>query len=296
MTSPSERVYIGQTRSLIKRKSFYRNLYKSDIIRQPKIFNSLKKYGFEAHNFEIINELPHDISQEILNIYEIFYIQQYKNSGFNMLNLSGGGANGKLSEETKEKLRQKQLGKKQSKETIEKRRQTVKERGLILIPPSNKGKKASPETRKKISDALMGKVGMLGLDNPKSRCVAQLLDNEILYVFETISEAIRLTKIPDNTISRALKNGNKHYGGGYKWKYITKEEFLELKPKNGDIYKCIELIQKKKIIAIGPDGTEIKFDSINDAARTLGAHNANIIKVLKGQRKTTKNFKFIENG
>ena len=295
MTSPTNKIYIGQTRNIIKRKSYYKRL---QTIKQPAIHNSLKKYGFDAHNFEIIEILPEDISQDLLNEKEIYYINFYKNNGYLMLNIREGGSNGKPSQESIEKVRIANTGRKQSKETIEKRKQTNLKNGFIPTPPSNKGKKASMETKLKMSLAAMGQVGVKGLNNAKSRCIAQVLNNEIICVFETVTEAITLTGIPKNTIHRALKNSDNHYGGGFKWKYISKEEFFSLKSKNKDIYKRVELIQEKKIVAIDINGVETMFNSISEASRQLNTCKSNITKVLQGKRKTTNKmkFKYLENG
>jgi group I intron endonuclease len=287
MTSPSNKIYIGQTRNLIKRKSYYRTLNRNT---QPAIYNSLQKYGFENHNFEIIETLPEDSSQDLLNEREIYYINYYKNNGYIMLNIKEGGSSGKLPEESIEKIRLANTGRKHSEETKRKHSENAKRLGLK--PPSNKGKHMSEKTKQKMSESAMGIVKAKGLKNAKSRCVAQLLNDKIVYVFETITEAINLTGIPKNTIIRTIKNSDNHYGGGYKWKYISKEEFLLLKLKNQDIYKRIELIQEKKIIAIYNNGDEIIFKSISEAAKQLDVFSSNIIKVLRGERKTTNNINF----
>ena len=293
MTSPSNKIYIGQTRNLVKRKSYYRTLSKNT---QPAIYNSLQKYGFDAHNFQIIETLPENISQDLLNEREIYFINYYKNNGYIMLNIRDGGSNGKLPQESIEKIRLSNTGRKHTDETKKKHSDNAKRLGLR--PPSNKGKSMSEKTKQKMSESAKGIVKAKGLSNAKSRCVAQLLNNEIVYVFETITEAINLTGIPKNTITRTIKNSNNHYGGGYKWKYISKEEFLSLKLKNQDIYKRIELIQEKKVVAIYNNGNEIIFNSISEAAKQLNAHSSNIIKVLQRKRKTTNNinFKYLENG
>ena len=53
ITSPSNKVYIGQSTNLEKRKDDYIKL-RCD--KQPKLFNSLQKYDWEQHIFEIIEE------------------------------------------------------------------------------------------------------------------------------------------------------------------------------------------------------------------------------------------------
>ncbi len=70
--SPSGKVYIGQTWNLKNRFSIYKNFEKWTR-RQPKLYHSLNKYGYNGHHFELIHELPKDVTQDVLNDYEIFY-------------------------------------------------------------------------------------------------------------------------------------------------------------------------------------------------------------------------------
>lgn len=53
ITSPSGKVYIGQTMNIVKRKKSYEKLKCKG---QPKLYNSLVKYGFSEHIFEIIEQ------------------------------------------------------------------------------------------------------------------------------------------------------------------------------------------------------------------------------------------------
>ena len=53
ITSPTNRIYVGQSLDIEGRFNAYKNLY-SKILKQPRIYNSIKKYGAENHKFEII--------------------------------------------------------------------------------------------------------------------------------------------------------------------------------------------------------------------------------------------------
>lgn len=98
ITSPSNKVYIGQAINIKKRWKQYINPNLSSV--GPKLLNSLKKYGYEAHIPDILEEC----SLEQLNEKEIFYKQQFINEfGWKMalfceLYDNGGGPK---SEETK---------------------------------------------------------------------------------------------------------------------------------------------------------------------------------------------------
>lgn len=93
ITSPSGRVYIGQSINIKKRFSRYK-AYK--VKSQKAIYNSLVKYGVENHKFDIIHELPVDVTQEVLDNYEILYMKMYKDCGVKLLNIKSGGKNGAI--------------------------------------------------------------------------------------------------------------------------------------------------------------------------------------------------------
>lgn len=95
ITSPEGHVYVGQTRCFIKRYSQHKSKHGT----QSYLHKSFRKHGFESHKFEIIHELPKDTTQDVLDNYECFCIEQYKECGIVMLNSREGGKNGKPSKE-----------------------------------------------------------------------------------------------------------------------------------------------------------------------------------------------------
>lgn len=100
--SPSNRIYVGQSWNLKQRINSYKS---SGSKNQPKLYHSIKKYGWEAHKFIIIMPLKNDTSQAIMDWYEQFFIDYYRNEGIDLMNLKEGGANGLMSAESKEKMR-----------------------------------------------------------------------------------------------------------------------------------------------------------------------------------------------
>ena len=170
ITSPSGRVYIGQSINIERRFRYYKGVACKE---QIKIYNSLLKYGVDAHIFEVL-EL---CETEQLNNRERHYQDLYNSvaNGLNLLYVKSEHFNGGHSEEskkkisdslkgrvfteehkykiglnnsrrimsaeTKEKHRLGRLGKKSSPETIEKQRQ------------SKLGSKRSEETKKKMSES-----------------------------------------------------------------------------------------------------------------------------------------------
>jgi group I intron endonuclease len=136
--SPSGSIYIGQTKDHVTR---FRNYKYIRCLNQRRIYNSLLKHGFSTHIIELIHILPEDASQEVINNYEIFYWKQYKDCGFEMMNIKEPGSNGSHSEETKKKISLRNKGYKFTEE---------QKKNLSM---AKKGSKLSEEHKQKLSDA-----------------------------------------------------------------------------------------------------------------------------------------------
>lgn len=138
ITSPSGKIYIGQSTNIEKRIKGYKKLYCKN---QTKLYHSFLKYGVDNHIFEVIQEC----TVVELNDLECFYIKLYNTfntkNGLNLL--SGGKANTTVSKETREKI------------------------SIV-----NKGKKLSEATKKKISKAKKGTQPCLGYKHPPEYCAA----------------------------------------------------------------------------------------------------------------------------
>jgi len=153
ITSPNGKIYIGQSVEIARRKSYYK---RGKCSGQPLIYNSLKKYGWEAHKFEVLCECKEDE----LNDLEVYYIELYQsfNSKFG-LNLQSGGSVGKHSEETKLKISKANTGKKASIETRKKQSDSwkgrvVSENARKNMREGQKGRVWSEEQKKAVSDGI----------------------------------------------------------------------------------------------------------------------------------------------
>ena len=127
ITSPTGRVYVGKTTRINDRISYYRNNNKGG---QKILDSSIKKYGWDQHIFEIIDEAPVDQ----LNELEIKYIKEFNTFHYdnpNGMNLTRGGEG--------------TLGRKHSKKTID------------LMIAKRTGTKRSEATKKLMSDLKKGK-------------------------------------------------------------------------------------------------------------------------------------------
>lgn len=94
ITSPSGKIYIGQSVNWERRHQEYKRL---QCKCQRRLYNSLLKYGVEQHTFELIEKC----SLEQLNEREIYWGEYYDVLGKNGLGLKLGNAGGKRSEESK---------------------------------------------------------------------------------------------------------------------------------------------------------------------------------------------------
>ena len=101
ITSPTNRVYIGKSLDIESRLKRYKN---NQCHSQRKLYHSLCKYGYDRHEISIIHELPSDVCDNFLDVYEILYIQLYKDCGVDLLNIKLGGQGGKNSDETKKAM------------------------------------------------------------------------------------------------------------------------------------------------------------------------------------------------
>ena len=214
LTSPSGKIYIGQTKCFNDRMKRYRGGFFN-----PYMKKSVDKYGLESIMVEILEK---NIPLENLDKREQFYLdtlQPFDENGYNICKEASttrgrkrpkeelvgiseyrktrvGELNSfygkKHSEETKQKQREYKLGKKQSKETIQKQ----------------------IDSRKGILD----------------KCVQQLDKDtlEVICVFNSISEASEVTNTCSSSISNIVNNkeiikrGKKYKrksAGGYMWKF-----------------------------------------------------------------------------
>lgn len=100
ITSPSNRVYIGQAVNIYARWRTYKS---GHLKRQKRLYNSFLKYGSENHKFEVIEECP----VENLNERERYWQEHYDVLSKKGLNCSLVGTKDKKlvhSEETKKIL------------------------------------------------------------------------------------------------------------------------------------------------------------------------------------------------
>lgn len=103
ITNPSGKIYIGQSVDIKRRFIDYKKSLKKQQIR---LYNSIKKYGYENHIFEVIEEC----NIELLNERERYWQDYYNvlsNNGLNCRLTKTNDKSGRLSNETIQKLKNK---------------------------------------------------------------------------------------------------------------------------------------------------------------------------------------------
>lgn len=155
ITSPTGKIYIGQTVDWNRRKKEYlRGKSKS----QVKLNRSFLKHGIENHSFEVIKYC----SSVYLDKLECEYIELYDSIN-NGLNAKGGGLGGYMPEEVRIKISRKHKNKIIKEETKEKLRKFKgsnhhgygKKHLLCTIYKmklAGKNRKHTEETKRKLSD------------------------------------------------------------------------------------------------------------------------------------------------
>lgn len=103
ITSPSDSIYIGQSNDVNRRKQAYIRVDEK-LKAQPKIYNSLKKYGWDNHTFEIIEECEFEQLNTRERYWQDFYDVLDRNKGLNCVLTNTDELPSIRSQETNEKI------------------------------------------------------------------------------------------------------------------------------------------------------------------------------------------------
>ena len=206
ITSPSGRVYIGESKNIHSRWKSYKNL---SCKGQRKLLNSLKKYGVKNHIFEVIEECEFD---ELLcreRFWQDFYC--VITDGLNCRLTECGDSKGIFSEETKRKISESRIGISMSEETKQKIRDNhcSKQEGWVSPrkgePSWCKGITHSKEHIEKATKARVEKGSHKFGNNSKAKKVINIETKEIVSCAE---ELATLLKINSSTLRSKLNGSN----------------------------------------------------------------------------------------
>lgn len=189
ITSPSNKVYIGQSVNIERRKREYSNVgCKGQIL----LYNSINKYGWLSHKFEVVCECE----DNELNDKERYYQDLFSCVGKKGLNLrltKSSDRSGFISNETKEKISKKLFGNKIPKEVRDKMSKNNSKFWL--------NKNLSKEHKENLSLAKKGKT---------SNACRVLIDISNGVFYTSVREASNIYGIKETTLIMQLSGVNKH--------------------------------------------------------------------------------------
>lgn len=227
ITSPKNKIYIGQSVNIEQRfKSYTRLCVRTS--QQILLYRSLKKYGVDKHKFEILEECLESDLNEKERYYQDLYSAVGKN-GLNCRLTTASDRSGKLSEETKNKLK----GKPCSAETRLKISRALKgkfegnknpfygkthtKETLQKIKNINKGNKycvgriISEETKIKIAEKSKGNKNCVGrfMSNDTRNKIAKsllkkVINTETLEIYESYKHVAKEFNLSHNTLNKRL--------------------------------------------------------------------------------------------
>jgi len=181
ITNPKNKIYIGQSVNIKVRWKNHSNLKK--LKDQPKLYNSIFKYGIENHKFEVVQYCSFDE----LNDLERYYQELYNciENGLNCKLTDTTFKKGVFSEETKLKISKSLTGKKLS------------EQHKLSLSKAQTGLKRSPEAIAKSVTSRIGrkdneqtkKLKSLNQSRGKNSFAKIVLNTETGIFYETAVEA-----------------------------------------------------------------------------------------------------------
>jgi group I intron endonuclease len=209
ITSPSGKVYIGQSIDVLGRRQHYKHMNSIGNI----ILNSIKKYGFENHVFEIVEECSIEQLNERETYWKQYMLDQlggWKNVLFCSLYDQGGGPK---SEEFKNNL--KRIWSLKTVEEMEIINQKRREGNKGKKKPNAGCKNHSVQSRQKRSE------NTKGISKEKNKKPVIMIDKhtkEILKTFPSVTEASQYIGVTQSTLSGAL-TGSSKTSKGFIWKF-----------------------------------------------------------------------------
>jgi group I intron endonuclease len=217
IVNPEGKVYIGLSKNIFLRWSHYKN--SSSMGSNSLLKNSLKKYGYDKHIFEIKEyvefqlNLTEQQNNKILRERERYWIDFYQSDTIGLNQNRGGCGTSKHSPESKQKISKALKGKPK---------------------PPNFGEKRSKdfyteEWRKKLSESSKGKSRGKGISKNKGRVspnkgkgkpILQYdLNMNLIQEYPTLTQASHSLQIPQPCISECLRGKHKT-AGGFIFQYV----------------------------------------------------------------------------
>jgi group I intron endonuclease len=204
ITNPKGRIYIGQSIDIYLRFKYYKYLKCKS---QKKMYNSLLKYGFDNHKFDVLEEC----SVELLNERERYYQEFFDcvEKGLNCAYTKTTDKSGKHSKQTIENIKKSLIG------VVKKKRKPLTEYQKLKLSERQKKRyavkenhprfniKHSEETKLKISNTKKerGQNYLFGGKHQNSKIV---LDTQTGVFYDCVKELSVLYGIKYTTLKSKL--------------------------------------------------------------------------------------------
>lgn len=204
ITSPSNKIYIGQSINIESRIKKY---ISHNCKLQKRLYRSIKKYGWDNHFFEIVEQCD----KELLNTRERYWQEYYNCIGTNGLNCRITKSNDKtgfMSDESKllmsisskgERKYLTEASRKKMSENFSGNKNPMFGKTKELNPFY--GKNHSVETKLKLSNFASNRIGL------KSSASKIILDLNTGVYYYSISDYCKINKIHIQTLSYRIKKG-----------------------------------------------------------------------------------------
>ncbi|BCC74234.1 hypothetical protein BCJMU51_p2089 (plasmid) [Bacillus cereus] len=268
------KVYIGSSVDVFKRWGDHRRELERGVHHSPRLQNSWNKHSEESFSFEIIEDVG---DKDRLIKQEQYWIDIFKSyddsNGYNISHAAKSCLGIERSEEFKEGCRWRNLGKKQSEETKQKRSESLKEfykhnkrnvsfKTRMLMSFRMRGNNPSEETRRKLSEAGKGRIGSFAgkhLSEEHKRKISESLSGEKHFNFgkkysdelrKKLSEAHKGMRLPEESIQKlkrtmAEKEVNKGSKNGRA--KLNEEEVKQIKKLLKEGEKIMEIAKQYNI-------------------------------------------------
>lgn len=189
-TSPSGKVYIGQTKHEQARKSQHRRDSQRGI--NTAFCKAIRKYGFDNLQYEVIMK---DVPDYMINAFEKYWISYYNSCHGEGYNSEEGGTNASINYETRMRISKSLAGIKQSEVTKEKRNSKLR------------GQKRTEEQKANYRKAKKAQYVPV-------QCI------ETGEIYQSIADAQQHFGVNRSHVGSVCA-GRRKTALGYSWKYIT---------------------------------------------------------------------------
>lgn len=264
------KIYIGQTKQNPETRWQSGYGYREC----SRFYNAIKKYGWENFEHEILKS---DLTLEEANYFEKYYIKFYNSLSPNGYNLTEGGENYHVSEESRKKRSSSAKGRKLSEDTKKK---------LSFLASQRTGDR-NHFTNKKHTSLTKEKIKNKTFERKINRPVICINFN---FIFPSIEECARALELYPENIGNCCRGKVKKCGGLF-FEYYDKEydyTKYSLEKFNEEINQMKEYIKhhskQKKVRCIEKNKI---FNSIAEASRELNVNNTSIVLCCKKNRNKT---------